>query len=45
MNNQKLAVLVLNDVVVFPKNEVRIEYDDSLKKLVLIMQMPLMINI
>ena len=32
MNNQKLAVLVLNDVVVFPKNEVRIEYDDSFEK-------------
>lgn len=29
MNNQKLGVLVLNDVVVFPNNEVRIEYDDS----------------
>ena len=32
MDNKKLAVLVLNDVVVFPKNEVRIEYDDSFEK-------------
>ncbi len=32
MDNQKLAVLVLNDVVVFPNNEVRIEYDDSFEK-------------
>lgn len=32
MNNQKLAVLVLNDVVVFPNNEVRIECDDSFEK-------------
>lgn len=32
MNNQKLAVLVLNDVVVFPNNEVRIEYNDSFEK-------------
>lgn len=32
MNQQKLAVLVLNDVVVFPNNEVRIEYDDSFEK-------------
>lgn len=32
MDNKKLAVLVLNDVVVFPNNEVRIEYDDSFEK-------------
>lgn len=32
MDNRKLAVLVLNDVVVFPNNEVRIEYDDSFEK-------------
>ena len=32
MDQQKLAVLVLNDVVVFPNNEVRIEYDDSFEK-------------
>lgn len=32
MNNKKLAVLVLNDVVVFPNNEVRIEYDDTFQK-------------
>ena len=32
MNNQKLAVLALNDVVVFPNNEIRIEYDDSFEK-------------
>ena len=32
MDKQKLAVLVLNDVVVFPNNEVRIEYDDSFEK-------------
>lgn len=29
MNNERLAVLVLNDVVVFPNNEVRIEYDHT----------------
>ena len=32
MDNQKLAVLVLRDVVVFPNNEVRIEYDDLFEK-------------
>ena len=32
MKDKKLAVLVLNDVVVFPNNEVRIEYDDSFEK-------------
>ena len=32
MNNQKLAVLALSDVVVFPNNEIRIEYDDSFEK-------------
>lgn len=32
MNMKKLAVLVLNDVVVFPNNEVRIEYDDAFDK-------------
>lgn len=32
MNMKKLAVLVLNDIVVFPNNEVRIEYDDSFEK-------------
>ncbi len=32
MNNEKLAVLVLKDVVVFPNNEVRIEYDDTFEK-------------
>lgn len=33
MNNEKLAVLVLNDVVVFPNNEVRIEYDHTFDNL------------
>ena len=32
MDKEKLAVLVLHDVVVFPNNEVRIEYDDSFEK-------------
>ena len=32
MNMKKLAVLVLNDVVVFPNNEVRIEYDNAFSK-------------
>lgn len=32
MDNKKLAVLVLNDVVVFPNNEVRIEYDNAFSK-------------
>lgn len=32
MDNQKLAVLVLRDVAVFPNNEVRIEYDDLFEK-------------
>ncbi len=32
MDKEKLAVLVLNDVVVFPNNEVRIEYSDSFEK-------------
>ena len=32
MNSEKVPVLVLTDVVVFPNNEVRIEYDDSFDK-------------
>ena len=32
MNMKKLAVLVLNDIVVFPNNEVRIEYDNTFEK-------------
>ncbi|MBE6157393.1 MAG: endopeptidase La [Firmicutes bacterium] len=32
MNSEKIPVLVLTDVVVFPNNEVRIEYDDTFDK-------------
>ena len=32
MKNEKIPVLVLNDVVIFPNNEVRIEYDDTFDK-------------
>ena len=32
MKNEKVPVLVLSDVVIFPNNEVRIEYDDSFDK-------------
>ena len=32
MKNEKIPVLVLSDVVIFPNNEVRIEYDDTFDK-------------
>ena len=32
MKNEKIPVLVLTDVVIFPNNEVRIEYDDTFDK-------------
>ena len=32
MKKEKVPVLVLNDVVIFPNNEVRIEYDDTFDK-------------
>ena len=31
-NNDKLRVLIINDMVIFPNNEVRIEYDKNLDK-------------
>lgn len=31
-NNNKLRVLIINDMVIFPNNEVRIEYDKNLDK-------------
>ena len=30
--NEKLLVLVINDMVIFPNNEVRIEYDNQYDK-------------
>ena len=30
MENEKLRVLIINDMVIFPNNEVRIEYDKNL---------------
>ena len=30
--NHKLLVLIINDMVIFPNNEVRIEYDNSYDK-------------
>ena len=35
MENGKLKVLVLNDMVLFPKNEIRMEYDNIYDKEVL----------
>lgn len=32
MNLEKVAVLVLNDIVIFPNNEIRIEYDNEFDK-------------
>lgn len=29
MNNKKLLVLIINDMVIFPNNEIRIEYDNT----------------
>ena len=31
-NNDKLRVLIINDMVIFPNNEVRIEYDNIFDK-------------
>ena len=30
--NEKLLVLIINDMVIFPNNEVRIEYDNNYDK-------------
>ena len=30
--NEKLLVLIINDMVIFPNNEVRIEYDNTYDK-------------
>lgn len=32
MENKKLFVLIINDMVIFPNNEIRIEYDNSFDK-------------
>ena len=32
MNQEKLLVLIINDMVIFPNNEVRIEYDNTFDK-------------
>lgn len=32
MKNEKLRVLIINDMVIFPNNEVRIEYDKNIDK-------------
>ena len=32
MDNKKLFVLIVNDMVIFPNNEIRIEYDNSFDK-------------
>ena len=32
MEQDKLLVLIINDMVIFPKNEVRIEYDNTFDK-------------
>ena len=29
MNSEKLIVLIINDMVIFPNNEIRIEYDNT----------------
>ena len=32
MNQEKLLVLIINDMVIFPNNEIRIEYDNTFDK-------------
>ena len=32
MTGEKLLVLIINDMVIFPNNEVRIEYDNTFDK-------------
>ena len=32
MNSEKLIVLIINDMVIFPNNEIRIEYDNTFDK-------------
>ena len=35
MNSEKLIVLIINDMVIFPNNEIRIEYDNTFDKQVI----------
>ena len=32
METEKILVLIINDMVIFPNNEVRIEYDNTFDK-------------